>query len=191
MENKMNAKQARQVPITLILEKMGLKPIREKNNEAWYKSPFRNEKTESFHVHIHKNVWFDFGEGKGGNVVDLVCKYLEATGYDHQVPDALRWIKNMTVSYVPDKTLIQPTENKESKLSVKRVFSLKHVALIHYLEKRGIPESLARKYTKEVHAHNKETGKGFLRLVLKTILTDGNFAIKGTKAPSQRKQLPS
>lgn len=37
----------------------------------WYKSPFRTEKEASFKVDLHKEVWYDFGLGKGGDIITL------------------------------------------------------------------------------------------------------------------------
>jgi hypothetical protein len=40
-------------------------------DQGWYLSPFRNEATPSFKVNQSANLWYDFGEGKGGTVIVL------------------------------------------------------------------------------------------------------------------------
>ena len=44
----------------------------------WYKSPLRNESEASFKVNTTMNSWFDFGVGKGGNIITL-ASYLYAS----------------------------------------------------------------------------------------------------------------
>jgi DNA primase len=49
--------------------------VRKSGDEVWYFSPFRNEKTASFKIKMSDNVWYDFGDGAGGNVIDFVMRY--------------------------------------------------------------------------------------------------------------------
>ena len=42
----------------------------------WYSAPYRTERTPSFKVDIAKNVWFDFGMGKGGDIFDLAGAFI-------------------------------------------------------------------------------------------------------------------
>ena len=61
--------QARQISLERILIKLGFQSAYTSRvgEELWYHSPFRDEKTPSFKVDIHRNVWFDFGENLGGH----------------------------------------------------------------------------------------------------------------------------
>ncbi|MCS2699157.1 CHC2 zinc finger domain-containing protein [Phocaeicola dorei] len=43
----------------------------QRGNSVWYKSPFRTEKEASFKVDLHKELWYDFGLGKGGDIITL------------------------------------------------------------------------------------------------------------------------
>ena len=92
----MNIKEALQVPVSIVLQIMNARLFKENDREAWYFSPFRLEKTASLHVHTQKNVWYDFGEAEGGDVINLVCLHLKRSNEDHEVDDALRWLGNMT-----------------------------------------------------------------------------------------------
>jgi len=38
-------------------------------------SPFRSETKPSFSVSVDKNLWYDFGSGQGGNVIDFLIEY--------------------------------------------------------------------------------------------------------------------
>ena len=58
----MRADQARQVPISVYLERSGIQPakVTRGGRELWYSSPLREgDKTPSFKVDTDKNLWFD------------------------------------------------------------------------------------------------------------------------------------
>jgi len=71
---KMNSIKAKQVPIRLVLEKLGCPPPVKRTDGFWYKSPFRNEKTASLKIFENANTFNDFGGHYHGNVVDLVMQ---------------------------------------------------------------------------------------------------------------------
>ena len=76
MPAPMRADQARQIPITTYLERSGIKPakVTRGGRELWYSSPLREgDKTPSFKVDTDKNLWFDHGMARGGNVIDLMA----------------------------------------------------------------------------------------------------------------------
>lgn len=158
----MNIKQALQMPILRVLEKMGYLPVKERDHEAWFYSPFRKENTPSFHVHTLKNVWYDFGESTGGDVIKLVTTYLKHTGEDYLIPDALRWLSNMSV-VVKNVQFQKPEFDNppNPKLEVRDVRKLNHLALTKYFEFRGIPEAIACMYVKQLLILNRSTGNRF------------------------------
>ena len=63
-------------PIVEYLERKGIKPVRRTPSYALYRSPLREETHPSFKVDTQKNLWIDYGEGKGGSIIDL-CMRLE------------------------------------------------------------------------------------------------------------------
>src|SRR5215211_3720704 len=71
----MNTRQAKRIPLQDILSQLGYQPAKQVRGEFWYCSPFRPEIVPSFKVNPERNVWYDFGEGAGGNVLDFVMKY--------------------------------------------------------------------------------------------------------------------
>ncbi len=158
----MNTEQANSIELYLILNKLGINPIRQNGFDYWYLSPFRNEKEASFHLNLKKNIWYDFGEEKGGTVIDFVQAYLEKQGEDHTVQDALRWLDNMTPAQSDLLKSIQLELSEEAlSLSLKEKGPIEHFSLIKYLHVRGIPFGLARKYLKQVLVCNHKTGKNF------------------------------
>lgn len=164
----MNIEQAKLIPLALILEKIGCKPAREKGHKSTYLSPVRNERTPSFHVNNDKNLWYDFGIGKGGNIIGFVCTYLESRKESCTVSDALRWLEIMSGSTPVIKPITLPDNPKEEcDLALKNVQPLKHPALKKYLEARGIPLDIAKPYIVELLIHNKASTKDFFALGFK------------------------
>ncbi|MBT1687384.1 CHC2 zinc finger domain-containing protein [Dawidia soli] len=69
---------ARQIDLVYYLASLGYTPAKIRNNDYWYLSPFRDEKTPSFKIDRKLNVWYDHGEGTGGNLIDFGTRYLNA-----------------------------------------------------------------------------------------------------------------
>ncbi|WP_455252806.1 toprim domain-containing protein [Prevotella melaninogenica] len=63
-------------PIVEYLERKGIKPVRRTPSYALYHSPLREETHPSFKVDTEKNLWIDYGEGRGGSIIDL-CMRME------------------------------------------------------------------------------------------------------------------
>ena len=64
-------------PIVEYLERKGIKPVRKTPTYVMYRSPLREETHPSFKVDTEKNLWIDYGEGRGGSIIDL-CMRLES-----------------------------------------------------------------------------------------------------------------
>ena len=107
----MRAIEARKIPIVEYLTLEGITYIRSRRDggELWYSSPLRDGDSDpSFKVDTAKNLWFDFGLDKGGNVIDLVCALRNTT-----VSDALRLLEETGLYrgvYLPgaNSALFQP-----------------------------------------------------------------------------------
>ncbi len=63
-------------PIVEYLEMKGIKPVRKTPTYVMYRSPLREETHPSFKVDTEKNLWIDYGEGRGGSIIDL-CMRME------------------------------------------------------------------------------------------------------------------
>ena len=63
-------------PIVEYLERKGIKLVRKTPTYAIYRSPLREETQPSFKVDTEKNLWIDYGEGRGGSIIDL-CMRME------------------------------------------------------------------------------------------------------------------
>jgi len=163
----MDKEHAKSISISEILGKLNIEPKKVSKNKVLYSSPLRKEKTPSFYVYPKTNSWYDYGEGVGGDLIAFVQLYLKACREAHTFTDALRWIKNMAAdSYSVLSLPLDPDVNSvnDSQLILKSKKPIQHLGLVHYLEKRGIGLGLAQKHLKEIHVHNKETGKNFFAL---------------------------
>ena len=161
----MNIEHAKTIPLREILEKIGISPTRETSQELWYLSPFRKEKTPSFHIHKSKNIWYDFGAGQGGDSIAFVQMWLKTTREHDTVSDVLRWLSNMmqhTPLSIPYR--LEEEEKHEAGFILKKVAPVTHIALTQYLQSRGISLDVAIRHLKEVTVYNKAKSMSFFAL---------------------------
>ena len=67
-------KEIKSIPLATFMSRLGHEPVRRCGDKLWYKSPLRQEHTPSFKVEATLNCWYDFGIGKGGNIIDLAAE---------------------------------------------------------------------------------------------------------------------
>lgn len=141
----MNAKQAREISIKKVLQNLGCEPTKSNENESWYLSPFRIEKTASFKLNQKLNRWFDHGEQKGGNVIDfLVAKF----GFS--IPEALKYLDPFS-DLIDFSFQKQKIETDIPIISIIKVKPIQHPALLQYLENRKILYFTNIEQLKEIH----------------------------------------
>ncbi|MBO4978716.1 MAG: DNA primase [Muribaculaceae bacterium] len=108
----------------------------------------RQEHTPSFKVDTTLNCWYDFGLGRGGNIIDLAAELYQSTDLRH----ILRCIADSyPVPSVP--TVASSLAPRQSAPSMEQfeVMPLEHRALVAYLQERGIPAHIATANCKEAH----------------------------------------
>ncbi|KOS06129.1 hypothetical protein AM493_08860 [Flavobacterium akiainvivens] len=165
----MNIEQANGIAMTEILRKLGYYPVREKGDELWYLSPLRDEKTASFKVHTGKNVWYDFGAGRGGDVIKFACNYLVSGNDGSAVSAALKWLQAFdTYTYTTVTYAKREPDPAERGFQVLKASELKYRILTNFIESRGIPLELAQEFLKEVLVRNNRTGWQFRAIGLYT-----------------------
>jgi len=143
----MNTKEAKQIPLTEILSAKGIIPHHKRGDDVWYISPFRDESTASFKINIHKNVWFDFGLGEGGNVFDLF-KYLYN---ETSIASILAMLQNFSHSPVINQVSLPISTQKTASPIIQSIREIENSALIAYLRKRGVGLERAKLFLSEVH----------------------------------------
>ena len=139
----MNCKKAKLIDLLSYLNKQGFISKKTTQKEAWFCSPFRVEKTPSFKVNISKNVFYDFGEGIGGTIIDFIMKYNNCS------------VKKTLEILSEDSFIIhqQPktTKKTESTYSIKEVTELTNQKLLDYLTSREINLTFAKQFCFEVY----------------------------------------
>ena len=132
---------ARQICIVKTLANSGHYPTRKSEKEAWFLSPLRSETQASFSVSLTKNLWYDYGLGKGGNIIDLVMAINNCSAYE-----AVRCLQEkIHFSFCPAKI----TQKKKS-VQIRNVDVIKQIALVKYLNSRKIPLEVAQSFCQEV-----------------------------------------
>ena len=139
---------ARKICIVKTLAKHGHYPTRKAEKEAWFLSPLRSETQASFSVSLIKNLWYDYGLGKGGNIIDLIMVINNCSA--HEAVKSLQ--ENVQFSFCPGLIF-----KKRNSVHIKQVHTIRHPALIEYLNFRKIPLEVARSFCQEVwySLHNK------------------------------------
>ena len=146
----MNIQEVKQIRIADYLQSLGCTPVKQQGNSLWYKSPFRQETEASFKVNTDRNLWFDYGLGRGGNIIAL-AQELYASDY---VPYLLNKIAEQA-PYIRPVSFSFRQQAFEPSFQQLGVRELTHPALLHYLQERGINTDLARSECKELHfIHN-------------------------------------
>lgn len=157
-------KEIKSIPLAAFLSRLGHEPAARKGARLWYKSPLRQEQTPSFKVDTALNCWYDFGIGKGGNIIDLAAELYQSTDLRY----LMRYIAN---SYpVPSvQTVASSFAPRHSAPSVERfeVVPLEHRALVAYLQERGIPAHIATAKCKE--AHYSVNGKPYFAVAFENV----------------------
>ena len=182
MENTETSKsweKARNICIVKTLAKLGHFPSRTTEKEAWFLSPLRSETQASFSVSLHKNLWYDFGIGKGGSIIDLIMAMESCT-----VKEALEYLMSdmIKLSFRPLKTEARLRKTEIRILDVEAIYLQ---GLIDYLKSRNIPLKVGNKYCKQIWYHCK--GKGFFAIGLQNHLGGWELRNKYFKSSSSPK----
>lgn len=153
MPTQMIFEDAKKMELVDLLTALGYTPDRIIRQDYWYKSPFRNEHTASFKVNRDRNIYYDHGEGKGGNVIDFVEKFFRCN-IQEAVRKLLELRETTHFSFHPRTQPHAPAGEKKEPhtggilISDKR--PLQNNILLSYLEQRKIPLQIAQQYCKEV-----------------------------------------
>lgn len=147
----MNCKQINNIPFERILQKLGYSPAKEINNELWYISPFREERTASFRVNIQNNTFRDFGNGASGSVVDFWC-HLHQCNIKTCISQITNLFSLQEQEYIQKDVIPRAKIEKSRKplIKVLKVKAISHPKLKAYLTSRKLSERIYSKI-KEVH----------------------------------------
>jgi len=144
-EQRLTCAQARELDMVDYLSTLGHQSFKVSNNNYWYLSPLRTEKTASFKVNRKLNRWFDHGTGKGGNIIDFGVLYHHCTN-----AELLKSVQgNFSFRQVGfhRQDHLSDTDNH---LIILQDLMIGSTALLSYLQQRKIPCGIASLYCREI-----------------------------------------
>lgn len=134
-------KEIKNIPLADLLSSLGHYPAVTKGSRLWYRSPLRQERTPSFKVEADRNIWFDFGLGRGGDIIELAKLLFQSDNIGY-ISDCIA--KNMAVP--SERTVASSFAPRPSAPTFgdMKTVPLGHPALLAYLKERGIPAHIAK-----------------------------------------------
>lgn len=179
--------EAKRVDLVDWLSQLGFTPYRIKDSDYWYRSPFRRERTPSFKVNRNRNIWYDHGEGIGGNIIDFAARFFSCD--TTEAAKKILELQGHNHFSFHQQPIISPQagEKKESdrgRIHITSVRPLQNNILLDYLDQRKIPMAVADVFCKEVDFSlygKQHTVIGFQNRSGGFELRSGSF--KGSSAP--------
>lgn len=135
------------ISIADYLHARGIQPVKQYGSYALYNAPYREDYNASLKVDFARNLWYDFGLGKGGSIIDLVMLLQRCNAHEamsHLAGNALSFHRAI------------PSKGEISKQfpSTRRILGISEELPPHlqrYLqEERKIDLSLAKPYLRSV-----------------------------------------
>lgn len=144
----MNIEEAKNIRLADYLQSLGYQPVKQQGNSLWYNSPLRAEKESSFKVNLDRNLWYDFGMGKGGNIIALAQELYQST----DIPYLLNRITEQSPSVRPVSFSFGQQSLQPSSAPHVEIVPLSSPTLFAYLQERGINTELAKRECKELRS---------------------------------------
>ncbi len=165
----MNIQEAKKIRLVDFLGGLGHHPVIQRGNSVWYKSPFRMEKEASFKIDLRKELWYDFGLGKGGDIITLAKEIYRTDDISH----VLRCIEDKRAVLKP-VTISCPVEEAAPAFQELKIRPLANRILLAYLKERCIDVETAGKICRE--ASFKRNGKNYFAIAFPNI--SGGYEIR-------------
>lgn len=148
----MEIHEIREIPLSEFLSRLGHEPATRKGGALWYPAPYREERTPSFQVNVRKNVWYDFGLGRGGDIFTLAGEFIGSDDF----PAQAGFISGVFGGNCDTAAVRLKSPSTEIQLREEACFEnverrpLYHKALLDYLDERGIVSDVALPNCEEV-----------------------------------------
>lgn len=155
----MTIQEIKTIQISDFLASKSYEPISKKGSKWWYLSPLHTERTASFKVDLTKNLWYDFGLGKGGNILDLAMELY----HTNNISEVLHLMSQSAI--IPTQQGMAIEAEKKASFEVVEVKALEHPALLKYLSSRGINSAIGKSQCVEIHYQRK--GKSYFAIGFK------------------------
>jgi len=162
--NENERRELLQVPVVDVLKAFGCSTAH--SHDALYLSPFRQEKSPSFHISHDGLKWYDFGTGQGGTSLSLVCRLMNCNGGKGY--DFLAAISRTYIQQGPETESTAVSKENASHIIVTDARrSFRDRSLVEYAASRGIHEQILCDWCREVsftyagHPRFRNTAIGF------------------------------
>lgn len=144
----MTIDEIRRLPLETFLQRLGHSPTVQKRHDLWYNAPYREERTPSFKVNTDRNVWFDFGLGRGGDIFTLAGELAGSTDFLTQA----KYISEAVGGNFVPRPAPRPAKERISEPAFQEVEqrTLLYGVLKGYLSERGIPSEVAARHCRQV-----------------------------------------
>ena len=146
----MTIQDVKQIKLADYLQSLGYTPVKQQGRNLWYKSPLREETDASFKVNTELEKWYDFGIGKGGNILALAAELYRSEDVAYllkRIEERTAYIRPASFSFGRQHSDNQPYQGL-------KVGELSSPALIAYLQERGINIGLAKRECRELRFMN-------------------------------------
>jgi CHC2 zinc finger/Toprim-like len=176
---------AKEIDLIQYLQNLGFKPSKIKGHDYWYLSPFRNEKTPSFKVDQKQNLWFDFGIGIGGTIIDFGIHY-----YHCSVKEFLtKLYQENRITFSFHQPIAEQNEVEPERIMITNSRQIADPSLRQYLHLRNIPLIIANRFCSEIEFEL--YGKKRLTIGFKNDLGGYEFRSQDFKGSNSPKTITS
>jgi hypothetical protein len=143
-----------------LLTHLGYEPVKRVRNEQLYLSMLRDsDTTPSFSVNDKQGTWFDFGEGKGGNIIDFGLQYWKGLPFPEVLEKIVLTCGGLVPVLAPQVYKRQPSAEKEPNYEILDIKDLgSNATILNYLESRGIGQ-VAEGRLKEIYYYVEDEDK--------------------------------
>lgn len=180
----MTIQDVKQIKLADYLQSLGYTPVKQQGRNLWYKSPLREETDASFKVNTELEKWYDFGIGKGGNIIALAAELYRS----EDVAYLLRRIEERTAYIRPASFSFGRQHSDNQPYQGLKVGELSSPALIAYLQERGINIGLAKRECRELRFMNAD--KPYFAIGFPNMAGDMKCATDTSRDVSPRKTSP-
>lgn len=172
-KKRLTIAEAKEMDMVDYLSSLGHKSTSVKGNSHWYLSPLHDENTPSFTVNRNRNIWYDFGLGNGGSIIDFGVLYHKKT-----IPEFLQLLSevNADLAIPVSNHMRKQTQDDKSKIRITHVSAVTSPSLLAYFDQRAIPINIANQYCMEVCFNS--NGKSYFAIGFEN--DSGGFEIRNT-----------
>lgn len=143
-----------------LLTQLGYEPVKRIRNEQLYLSMLRDsDTTPSFSVNDKQGTWFDFGDGKGGNIIDFGLQYWKGLPFPEVLEKIVLTCGGSVPVIAPPVYKRKPMAEKEPNYEILDIKNLgSNAAILNYLESRGVGQ-VAEGRLKEIYYYVEDQDK--------------------------------